>query len=73
MTIADQLSNNGSGAKYFLIFLKPVSAGTGSLDDTKLAKFAREGSFDTVLGQVRFGAGGVVGAQNIAGAISEHP
>jgi branched-chain amino acid transport system substrate-binding protein len=33
-------------------------AGTSSLDDTKLAKFTREGSFDTVLGQVRFGAGG---------------
>jgi branched-chain amino acid transport system substrate-binding protein len=33
-------------------------AGTSSLDDKKLANFTRNNSFDTVVGQVRFGAGG---------------
>jgi branched-chain amino acid transport system substrate-binding protein len=33
-------------------------AGTSSLDDKKLAEFTRNNSFDTVVGQVRFGAGG---------------
>jgi branched-chain amino acid transport system substrate-binding protein len=32
--------------------------GTNSLDDTKLAKFTRDMSFKTVLGDVKFGAGG---------------
>jgi branched-chain amino acid transport system substrate-binding protein len=33
-------------------------AGTNSLDDAKLAKFTREMSFKTVLGNVKFGIGG---------------
>jgi branched-chain amino acid transport system substrate-binding protein len=33
-------------------------AGTNSLDDAKLAAFTRSTSFETVLGEVRFGAGG---------------
>ena len=32
--------------------------GTGSLDDGKLGQFTRENTFKTVLGDVRFGAGG---------------
>jgi branched-chain amino acid transport system substrate-binding protein len=32
--------------------------GTGSLDDVKLGQFTRENPFKTVLGDVRFGAGG---------------
>jgi branched-chain amino acid transport system substrate-binding protein len=32
--------------------------GTNSLDDTKLAEFTRDMSFKTVLGDVKFGAGG---------------
>src|SRR5580700_6185458 len=33
-------------------------AGTGSLDDARLAQFTREGSFKTVVGDVKFGTGG---------------
>ncbi|HEY3918757.1 MAG TPA: amino acid ABC transporter substrate-binding protein [Stellaceae bacterium] len=33
-------------------------AGTGSLDDAKLAQFTRDGSFKTVVGDVKFGKGG---------------
>jgi branched-chain amino acid transport system substrate-binding protein len=32
--------------------------GTGSLDDAKLAQFTRDSSFKTILGDVKFGAGG---------------
>jgi branched-chain amino acid transport system substrate-binding protein len=32
--------------------------GTSSLDDAKLAQFTRNASFKTVLGDVKFGAGG---------------
>jgi branched-chain amino acid transport system substrate-binding protein len=32
--------------------------GTGSLDDAKLAQFTRESTFKTVVGDVKFGAGG---------------
>jgi branched-chain amino acid transport system substrate-binding protein len=32
--------------------------GTNSLDDAKLAQFTRDGSFKTVVGDVKFGAGG---------------
>jgi branched-chain amino acid transport system substrate-binding protein len=55
-------------------------AGTGSLDDAKLAQFTRDASFKTVVGDVKFGAGGgwsearvlQVQYQNIKGAdISE--
>jgi branched-chain amino acid transport system substrate-binding protein len=51
-------------------------AGTGSLDDAKLAQFTRDASFKTVVGDVKFGKGGgwsearVLGVQyqNIKGA-----
>jgi branched-chain amino acid transport system substrate-binding protein len=51
-------------------------AGTGSLDDAKLAQFTRDGSFKTVVGDVKFGKGGgwsearvlQVQYQNIKGA-----
>lgn len=51
-------------------------AGTGSLDDAKLAQFTRDASFKTVVGDVKFGKGGgwsearvlQVQYQNIAGA-----
>jgi branched-chain amino acid transport system substrate-binding protein len=51
-------------------------AGTGSLDDAKLTQFTRDGSFKTVVGDVKFGKGGgwsearvlVVQYQNIKGA-----
>ncbi|HEX3971330.1 MAG TPA: amino acid ABC transporter substrate-binding protein [Stellaceae bacterium] len=51
-------------------------AGTGSLDDTKLAQFTRDASFKTVVGDVKFGTGGgwsearvlQVQYQNIKGA-----
>jgi branched-chain amino acid transport system substrate-binding protein len=33
-------------------------AGTGSLDDAKLAQFTRDRSFKTILGDVKFGVGG---------------
>ena len=33
-------------------------AGTGSLDDSKLARFTRDATFKTVLGDVKFGPGG---------------
>jgi branched-chain amino acid transport system substrate-binding protein len=33
-------------------------AGTGSLDDARLAQFTRDSSFQTVLGDVKFGKGG---------------
>jgi branched-chain amino acid transport system substrate-binding protein len=32
--------------------------GTGSLDEAKLAQFTRDGSFKTILGDVKFGVGG---------------
>jgi branched-chain amino acid transport system substrate-binding protein len=51
-------------------------AGTGSLDDAKLAQFTRDASFTTVVGDVKFGKGGgwsearvlEVQYQNIKGA-----
>jgi branched-chain amino acid transport system substrate-binding protein len=51
-------------------------AGTGSLDDAKLAQFTRDASFKTVVGDVKFGKGGgwsearvlQVQYQNIKGA-----
>ena len=51
-------------------------AGTGSLDDAKLAQFTRDASFKTVVGDVKFGKGGgwsearvlEVQYQNIKGA-----
>lgn len=51
-------------------------AGTGSLDDAKLAQFTRDASFKTVVGDVKFGNGGgwsearvlQVQYRNIAGA-----
>jgi branched-chain amino acid transport system substrate-binding protein len=51
-------------------------AGTGSLDDAKLAQFTRDASFKTVVGDVKFGKGGgwsearvlAVQYQNIKGA-----
>jgi branched-chain amino acid transport system substrate-binding protein len=51
-------------------------AGTDSLDDAKLAQFTRDGSFKTVVGDVKFGKGGgwsearvlQVQYQNIKGA-----
>jgi branched-chain amino acid transport system substrate-binding protein len=51
-------------------------AGTGSLDDAKLAQFTRDSSFKTVVGDVKFGKGGgwsearvlQVQYQNIEGA-----
>src|ERR1700691_5415202 len=50
--------------------------GTNSLDDAKLAQFTRDGSFKTVVGDVKFGKGGgwsearvlQVQYQNIRGA-----
>src|SRR5258706_14163832 len=33
-------------------------AGTGSLDDARLAQFARDSSFRAVVGEVKFGKGG---------------
>ncbi|MBO0758675.1 MAG: amino acid ABC transporter substrate-binding protein [Bradyrhizobiaceae bacterium] len=38
--------------------LEQAVAGTGSLDDAKLAQFTRDRSFKTILGDVKFGAGG---------------
>ena len=60
--------------------IEQAVAGTGSLDDAKLAQFTRDASFKTVVGDVKFGAGGgwsearvlQVQYQNIKGAdISE--
>jgi branched-chain amino acid transport system substrate-binding protein len=38
--------------------IEQAIAGTGSLDDAKLAEFTRESSFKTVVGDFRFGKGG---------------
>jgi branched-chain amino acid transport system substrate-binding protein len=60
--------------------IEQAVAGTGSLDDAKLAQFTRDASFKTVVGDVKFGTGGgwsearvlTVQYQNIKGAdISE--
>jgi branched-chain amino acid transport system substrate-binding protein len=38
--------------------LEQAVAGTGSLDDAKLAEFTRRNTFRTILGDVKFGEGG---------------
>ena len=38
--------------------IEQAVAGTGSLDDAKLAEFTREATFKTVVGDVKFGSGG---------------
>jgi branched-chain amino acid transport system substrate-binding protein len=53
--------------------LEQAVRAVGSLDDRKLADYMRANAFTTVMGEVRFGKGGGVGAvAGAAGAVPQH-
>ncbi len=54
--------------------LSRPSAGTASLDDEELARFTRENTFSTILGDVKFGSGGAWSdSPRSAGPVPRHP